>query len=123
MARILIIDDEELVRFTLREILVAAGHEVIEASNGNEGVGLQRARPCDIVITDIIMPEKEGLETIVELKGEYPDLKIIAISGGGRTRSLDFLKMAGEFGADHVVIKPFADDDLMKCINACSKNA
>ena len=98
MARILVIDDEELARFTLREILEAAGHEVVEAANGNEGTAFQRANPCDIVITDMIMPEKEGLETIVELKGEYPDLKIIAISGGGRTRNLDFLKLAGEFG-------------------------
>jgi len=123
MARILVIDDEELARFTLREILEAAGHEVIEASNGNEGTAFQRANPCDVVITDMIMPEKEGLETIVELKGEYPDLKIIAISGGGRTRNLDFLKLAGEFGADRIIIKPFSEEDLMAGLAACLPKA
>ena len=108
MARILVIDDEELARFTLREILEAAGHEVIEASNGNEGTAFQRANPCDVVITDMIMPEKEGLETIVELKGEYPDLKIIAISGGGRNR---------------IIIKPFSEEDLMAGLAACLPKA
>ena len=119
MARILVIDDEELARFTLREILEAAGHEVVEATNGNEGTASQRANPCDMVITDMIMPEKEGLETIVELKGAYPDLKVIAISGGGRTRNLDFLQLAGELGADQVIVKPFSEDELMKGVNAC----
>lgn len=122
MARILVIDDEELARFTLREILEEAGHEVMEASNGNEGTASQRTNPCDLVITDMIMPEKEGLETIAELKGEYPDLKIIAISGGGRTRNMDFLKLAGEFGADQVIVKPFSEDDLMKGVKACLAN-
>jgi DNA-binding response OmpR family regulator len=122
MARILVIDDEELARFTLREILEAAGHEVVEASNGNEGTACQRTNPCDIVITDMIMPEKEGLETIAELKGEYPGLKIIAISGGGRTRNLDFLKLADEFGADQIIVKPFSEEELMKGIAACLPN-
>ena len=123
MARILVIDDEELARYTLREILEAAGHEVVEASNGNEGTTAQRFKPCDMVITDMIMPEKEGLETIIELKSEYPDLKIIAISGGGRTRNLDFLNLANEFGADQVIIKPFSEEDLMKSVDACLGNA
>jgi CheY-like chemotaxis protein len=119
MARILVIDDEELARFTLREMLEAAGHQVVEATNGQEGTVFQRANPCDIVITDMIMPEKEGLETIVELKGDFPDLKIIAISGGGRTRNMDFLKLAGEFGADRIIIKPFSEEDLKEGVNAC----
>lgn len=119
IARILVIDDEELARFTLREILEAAGHEVVEAANGNDGIRYQKAHPFDMVITDMIMPEKEGVETVVKLKGKYPDLKIIAISGGGRTRNLDFLQLAGEFGADIVITKPFSDEDLMKSVAAC----
>lgn len=119
MARILIIDDEELARFTLREILEAAGHEVVEASNGNEGIRHQKANSFDMVITDMIMPEKEGLETVVELKGEYPELKIIAISGGGRTRNMDFLQLAGEFGADLIITKPFSEEELMQGVTAC----
>lgn len=119
MARILVIDDEELARFTVREILEAAGHQVVEASNGNEGIEQQKTNPFDMVITDMIMPEKEGLETIVELKGGYPELKIIGISGGGRTRNLDFLKLARELGADMVITKPFSEEDLIKGVTAC----
>jgi len=118
----LTIDDEELARFTLREILETAGHEVVEAPNGNAGCEFQKAHPCDPVITDMIMPEKEGLETIVELKKDFPDLKIIATSGGGRTRNLDFLQLAGELGADQIIVKPFSEDELMKGVNACLPN-
>ncbi|MCH8237326.1 MAG: response regulator [Proteobacteria bacterium] len=75
--------------------------------------------PFDLVITDIIMPEKEGVETIVELKQLHPSLKIIAISGGGRTRNMDFLKLAKQFGADSILAKPFSEDELMEHVNAC----
>jgi len=119
MARILVIDDEELARFTLREILQAAGHEVTEATNGNEGITLHKVQPFDLIITDIIMPEKEGVETIIELKRDYPDLMIIGISGGGRTRNLDFLKLAEQFGAEKVLAKPFTEDELLECVNVC----
>lgn len=119
MARILIIDDEELSRFTVREILEAAGHEVVGARNGNEGIAFQKVHPFDLIITDIIMPEKEGIETIIELKHDYPDLRIIGISGGGRTRNLDFLELAEKYGAQGVLPKPFSEDELLECINAC----
>lgn len=119
MARVLVIDDEELARFTLREILETAGHEVTEARNGNEGIAFQKGDPFDLVVTDIIMPEKEGVETIIELKRDFPDLKIIGISGGGRTRNLDFLKLAEQYGAEKVLAKPFSEDELLACVNAC----
>ncbi len=119
MARILVVDDEELARFTLCEILEGAGHDVTEASNGNEAIERQRGQPFDLVVTDIIMPEKEGVETIIELKRDYPDLKIIGISGGGRSRNMDFLKLAEEFGADAVLAKPFSEDELMERVNVC----
>ena len=116
MTRIMIVDDEELARFTLREILEEAGYEVAEARNGNECLSFQRQSGFDLIITDIIMPEKEGVETIIELKRDYPNLKIIAISGGGRTRNLDFLKLAEEYGADQILSKPFSDDQLLEAV-------
>ena len=121
MARILVIDDEELARFTVASLLESAGHEVVEAPNGQEGLSLQNAQLFDLVVTDIIMPKKEGVETVIELKRDHPDLKIIAISGGGRTRNLDFLKLAKQCGADKILAKPFTEEELMESINACLK--
>jgi len=121
MANILIVDDEELARFTLRDILESAGHSVTEACNGNEAIEQQRRGDFDLVITDVVMPEKEGVETIIELKRDYPELKIIAISGGGRTKNLDFLKLAEDLGADDAIAKPFTEDALMACVDECLK--
>ena len=117
MKRILIIDDEELARFTIREILEGASFEVDEAENGLVGIEKQKAAPFDLIITDIIMPEKEGVETIIDLKNDFPDLKIIAISGGGRTRNLDFLKLSERFGAGKVLAKPFTEGQLLDAVN------
>lgn len=119
MARILVIDDEDLARFTVANILESAGHEVVEASDGEEGLALQKEHPFDLVVTDIIMPKKEGVETIVELKRDFPDMKVIAISGGGRTRNLDFLELAKQFGADKILAKPFTEEELLENVNAC----
>lgn len=116
MARILVIDDEELVRYTLRAILESADHEVVEATNGNEGMASCKAHPAELVITDIIMPEKEGMETIIELRHAYPDVKIVAISGGGRIGSTDYLKMARKLGADEVMPKPFQMDEVLSMV-------
>jgi len=117
MTRILVIDDEELARFTIREILETADFEVDEAENGRVGIDKQKATPFDLIITDIIMPEKEGVETIIDLKQEFPDLKIIAISGGGRTRNLDFLKLSERFGAAKILAKPFTEGQLLEAVN------
>ncbi|MBE0529988.1 MAG: response regulator [Rhodospirillales bacterium] len=119
MARILVIDDEELARFTMREILESAGHAVEEAKNGAQGISLQRSRPFDVVITDIIMPEKEGVQTIIELRQDFPTLPIIAISGGGRTRNLDFLRIAEQYGARKILPKPFSEEDLLNAVGGC----
>ena len=116
MPRILIVDDEELARFTLREILESAGYEVAEAKNGNECLERQKEKPFDLIVTDVIMPEKEGVETIIDLRQDYPDLKIIAISGGGRTRNMDFLNLAQQYGADAILAKPFTDDQLLTMV-------
>lgn len=117
MTRVLVIDDEELARFTLREMLEAADFEVDEAENGRVGVEKQRANPFDLIITDIIMPEKEGVETIIDMKKDFPDLKIIAISGGGRTRNMDFLKLSERFGASKLLAKPFTEGQLLEAVN------
>jgi len=119
MIRILIIDDESMVRFSLRRILEGVGYEIAEAENGREGVAMQTASPFDLILTDIIMPEKEGVETVIELKRDFPDVKIIAMSDGGRTRNLDFLKLAQQFGADRIIAKPFAEEELLDAINGC----
>ena len=101
----------------MRKILEQLGHEVVEATNGVEGLAMFRAAPSDLVITDIIMPEKEGIQTIIELKRDFPNARVIAMSGGGRTRNTDFLRLASKCGADRVLAKPFAMDDISAAIN------
>jgi CheY-like chemotaxis protein len=112
MAKILIIDDEELVRLTVRQTLELAGHTVMEASNGVDGMDMYTRHQPDVVITDIIMPEKEGIETIKELRRARADLPIIAVSGGGRTGNMNFLEMAARLGATRAIHKPFDVDEL-----------
>jgi DNA-binding response OmpR family regulator len=105
--RILVIDDDEQMRILLRQVMEWAGYEVIEAGDGREGMLKQRKQQADLVITDLIMPEQEGLETITSLRREYPEVKIIAISGGGRIGPDAYLPAAQELGADRVFSKPF----------------
>ena len=108
MPRILVIDDEPGIRELLRDVLTGAGHEVEVAADGRQGLAAQRARPADLIITDIFMPEREGIETIIELQQDFPAIKVIAMSGGGnRARSLDYLPTARQFGAVRTLPKPF----------------
>ena len=119
MARILIIDDEDELRFLLRQMLEHAGHEVTEAVNGAEGIELFERDSHELIITDIIMPEKEGVETILALRRTDPKLPIIAISGGGRLDATDFLTMAKKLGARHTLAKPFRRDQLLDAVSEC----
>ena len=119
MARILIIDDEEDVRAALVHILERDGHMVVEAGDGNEGLRRFRETPTDLVITDILMPDKEGIETIKDLRKIAPDLKIIAISGGGRIMNTSFLDLAEMLGADMTLKKPFQIDQFCKAVDDC----
>ncbi|MGE4558745.1 MAG: response regulator [Desulfobulbus sp.] len=105
--RILVIDDDDQMRVLLRQVMEWAGYEVEEAGNGREGMQKQRRLPADLVITDLIMPEQEGLETIGLLRKEFPATKVIAISGGGRIGPEAYLPAAQELGADRVFSKPF----------------
>ena len=119
MARILIIDDEELVLFTLRGALELAGHTVAEAENGVQGLALRKERPFDLIVTDIIMPEKDGVETIRELRQLYPVQKIMAIAGGGRSRREGRLEFARRVGAHGVLAKPFSDEEFLAAVDEC----
>ena len=116
MSRILIIDDDAQILKMLRQILEREKYHVTEASNGKEGVRLYRENPADLVITDIIMPEKEGIEIIIELKRDYPNVKIIAISGGGRINPDDYLDIAKKLGANRIFAKPVEREKLLNAV-------
>ncbi|MBT3330920.1 MAG: response regulator [Rhodospirillaceae bacterium] len=116
--RILVIDDDELVRATLTRILLAADFEVLEATDGKNGLQKYQEGNIDLVITDILMPVMEGVETIRELRRVDADAKIIAISGGDRTGNMNYLELAGKLGADGILAKPILRQDLMTKIEA-----
>jgi CheY-like chemotaxis protein len=103
---ILVIDDDDQFRLMLRRVLEKEGYDVFEATNGKEGINAFRRLQTDLVITDIIMPEVEGVETILNLRKEFPDVKIAAISGGGRNAPDGYLVMAKKLGAEFVMEKP-----------------
>jgi DNA-binding response OmpR family regulator len=117
MARILLIEDDDSVRYMLGQTLTHFGHTVIEARNGKEGLELFQSASADLVITDIVMPEKEGLEVLMALRKEQPPVKIIAMSGGGRGVAADYLRAAKLMGAAKVLTKPFSTDVLIAAIN------
>lgn len=116
MARILLIDDDDLLRGVLAKALGHSGHETIQASDGKMGVDLARVTPVDIVITDLVMPVQEGVETIIQLRREQPKLPVIAMSGGA-TNSPVYLDIAGKIGARRVLSKPFTPRQLIETID------
>jgi DNA-binding response OmpR family regulator len=118
MTRILLVDDDESFRRMLHLTLVRAGYDVVDAGDGNKALKLFRAQPPDLVLTDLIMPDREGLETIMELRSIQPDVKIIAMSGGGRSRPGDYLKVARQMGAARVLAKPFSNQELLDAVRA-----
>lgn len=118
MARILLVDDDNPFRTMLRLTLVKMGHGVMEACDGREAIALLRAEPPELVITDIVMPEKEGMETIVEMRRMQPGLKIIAMSGGGRVNAKNYLYIAKSLGADCVLEKPFPNEELVRTLDS-----
>jgi CheY-like chemotaxis protein len=111
--KVLIIDDDPLVRYTLSKILTSHGYDVVTAADGERGLASLADENPGIVITDLIMPEQEGIETIIRIRQERPDIRIIAISGGGRYGNFDMLPMAQTLGADAVVAKPFEAEELL----------
>ena len=123
MKKILVIEDNAIVRNTVKRILQIAGYTVVTANDGLEGVDLFRKELPDLVISDIIMPQQEGIGTIRQILAEFPGTKIIAISGGGRIGNTDFLQIARKMGAVDALPKPFDPDDLLGLITNCLKAA
>lgn len=116
IARILVIDDEREIRTLIVKVLSRAGYEVQTAVDGKEGVKLYRESPSDLVITDLIMPNQEGIETIIQLRRDFPEVKIIAISGGNKYRSEPNLTNAVALGAKRALAKPFNIEELLEAV-------
>ncbi|HMM13366.1 MAG TPA: response regulator [Parvibaculum sp.] len=119
MGKVLVIEDEPLVRDTILLALETDGHSVVTASDGREGMMKLGLQPFDVVVTDLIMPEQEGLESIRIIRRDYPGTRIIAISGGGRHVGTDYLKAASLLGADFALQKPFSMARLRQCVAEC----
>lgn len=117
MACILLIDDDHEVRAALKAILESVDHRVVEAPNGVVGLQTLKSEPVQLVITDILMPEKEGVETIIEMRKTRPSMPIIAISGGGAVRNLAFLGIAQKLGANRVLTKPVDAEALIQSVD------
>lgn len=116
MATILIVDDNEEIRTFLRRILSVTGHRIVDARNGREAIERIQNEPADLVISDIFMPESDGLELIRDLRNLCPGLKVIAISGGGDYGDMDILRAAKLFGAFRVFTKPFHAGDMIAAV-------
>jgi CheY-like chemotaxis protein len=122
MARILIIDDEPQIRSMLRLMLERVGYEVAEAPDGIEGIRRYRESPADLIITDLIMPNKDGIGMIIDLKKEFPKVKIIAMSGGGVNRPEGYLDGAKKLGATRTLTKPIDRDEMLKAVKETLKD-
>jgi DNA-binding response OmpR family regulator len=116
MAKILLVDDNNDFREMLGRVLGNAGHIVTHAANGNEAMRLVQDNAFEVVITDLIMPEKEGIETIMELRRKIPALKIIAMSGGGFNAPEIYLNLARKLGAVQTLVKPFSGTELLAAV-------
>ena len=116
MAKILLIDDDELLRRVLSKSLEHAGHTIIQAADGQQGIDLARATGVELVITDLVMPVREGVETILQLRRERPSLPIIAISGDHSNSKL-YLEIAAKIGAKRILPKPFTPSELLKLVD------
>jgi DNA-binding response OmpR family regulator len=116
--KILVIDDDEPMRRMVETVLRTDGHDVVTAENGLRGMAMLSEERPQIVVTDIIMPEQEGIETILALRRGNPDIRIIAISGGDTIGGTEVLKMAQLLGANEVLQKPFRAHDLIARVHA-----
>jgi DNA-binding response OmpR family regulator len=116
MAKILLIDDDEMLRRVLSKALAHAGHTVVQAADGQQGIELARVTGVDLVITDLVMPVREGVETILHLRREKPALPIIAISGDGSNSKL-YLEIAAKIGAKRIMPKPFTPPELLALVD------
>ena len=122
MQKILIVDDEELIREGLKQLLEMNGYQVSLAIDGRDAIFQMASNIPELVITDIIMPETDGIELILEIKKENPQVKIIAISGGGRINAEDHLEIARQFGVHATLMKPFSTTELLETIDKVLHN-
>jgi CheY-like chemotaxis protein len=122
-SRVLVIDNDEQLRSTLCSALIAAGHEVAAAANGNQALHVLDTRAVDIAVVDIVMPDRTGLEILGELKTYYPDVRILAISGNGRDDRPDFLGLARRMGADASLAMPFLPRELIAAVQRLAHDA
>ena len=120
---ILLIDDDPEVGSTTQWLLEEVGFIVSVVMNGQEGLHLQRAEPADVVVTDIYMPEKDGIETISEFREEFPRVPIVVITGGGKAGNADHLFVARELGVHEVLSKPFDPEKLIAVIREAARTA
>ncbi len=117
MASVLVVEDEKLVRRTLNKMLRAGGHDVTAVEDGQRALSYLERHPAEVVVTDIIMPGKDGLETIAALRRRFPNAKIIAISGGARPSGAGALHAAKALGADRILAKPFRQDEILVMVD------
>ena len=119
MTKILVIDDDIRIRRLMNRILSAAGHSIIEANDGREGINLARSDQPGLIITDILMPGMEGMETLLEIRKIMPQTKVLVVSGsaGGADAQVNYLSMAEKLGADAVLAKPFLPNELIEVVN------
>ena len=116
MSTILVVDDDDQVRSLLRRILQKEGHDVREAADGQAAIDACHSKCPDLLIMDLVMPGKEGLETIQEIRQQHPAQKILAISGGGAGRSQSYLQLAKKLGASQALAKPFGVAELVQAV-------
>lgn len=116
MARILVIEDDDILRALMRKMLTRSGFEVVEAADGSCATELYREHAIDLIVTDLFMPDKEGMEVIRDLRRENPQAKIIAISGGSSFDSIDYLEVARLIGAAKTLNKPFGTRELLEAV-------
>jgi DNA-binding response OmpR family regulator len=121
--RVLVIDDNPDIRKTIQWLLEDEGFVVAVAENGREGLGLQRRQPADVVVTDIFMPEQDGIETIWQLREEFPQVPIIVISGGGAAGKTDYMVVAHELGARKTLRKPVNPQELIDIVRQISRSS
>jgi len=121
--KILVIDDDEMVRDSLATVLRDRGYDVFTAPDGYRAMAVFASARPDMILTDILMPEQEGIETIRRIRLENPEIKIIAMSGGGRIIGVDVLDLAKKLGADDVLAKPFDPEHLLRRISELSPPA
>lgn len=115
---VLVVDDEPLVRTMLRTVLEQAGYAVAEADDGYHGLAALKRQDINVVITDIMMPNKDGIETIREIRRDHPGIGIVAMSGGGTSGDMLYLRIARALGADRILEKPMLPCELLDAVSS-----